>query len=102
MTTAIRHDAATVLARSEASVTSEGFSYGIQADLFTAQVTLDGIDFDYLFQGDWFVGGTSVALGRARRMGVNNFRATTADGTVVADGVSRREAHIAVYLASRG
>lgn len=94
-----RPSAADVFARSETSVSSIRFNLANFHDYFTAEVTLDGELYDYLFRGDWFVGGHSVALGRVRRMvpgKFDSFRATTAAGVVVAEGVERRAAHIAL------
>jgi len=97
--TETRPSAADVIARSETSVTTIVFNLANFHDYFTAEVTLEGQLFDYLFRGSPFVGEKSVALGRVHRMvpgKFDSFRATTAAGVIVAEGVERRAAHIAL------
>lgn len=82
--------AAATMARSERTAITHRLGY-LPWHIFTADVVLDGHEFEYVFQGD-VQDPDAVALGRIRRFGTNDYRATLADGRVVAEHTTRRTA----------
>lgn len=71
-----------VIERSETPVTTRT-GYGVPADHFTAVVTRDGVEYEYLFPGGaWHMEGDAVMLGRIHRLGFGKFRAVGANGVV--------------------
>lgn len=90
MTTTEPVTAATLRARSER--TSLTHLHDVLPPLmFTADVVLDGHEFEYVFEGDRH-DPDAVAVARVRRFGTNDYRATMADGRVVAEHTTRRNA----------
>jgi len=83
--------AATTIARSERTAITHKLGY-LPWNVFTADVVLDGYEFEYVFQGDLHDLDTAVALGRIRRFDTNDYRATLADGRTVAEHTTRRTA----------
>lgn len=82
--------AAATIARSERTAITHRLGY-LPWHVFTADVVLDGHEFEYVFQGDVH-DPDAIALGRIRRHGTNDYRATLADGRVVAEHATRRTA----------
>lgn len=82
--------AATTLTRSERTPITHRLGY-LPPYVFTADVVLDGQDYEYVFWGDRN-DPDAVALGRIRSHGTNDYRAVLADGRVVAEHVTRRTA----------
>lgn len=83
--------AASVIARSEVPVTTRSGQRGIPSELFTANVQLGGIDFEYIFQGHHH-DADAPAIGRIRRLAPNEFRAVSVAGTVTAESADRETA----------
>ena len=83
--------AAETIARSERTAFTHQLGY-LPWNVFTADVVLAGCEFEYVFQGDLHDLDTAVALGRVRRIDTNDYRATLADGRVIAEHTTRRTA----------
>lgn len=90
MTTTEPVTAAAVLARSERSPITHRHA-DLPPLMFTADVVLSGCEFEYVFSGERG-DPDAVAVGRVRRFDTNDYRATMADGRVVAKHTTRRNA----------
>ena len=90
MTTTEPVTAAAVLTRSERAPITHRHD-ALPVFMFTADVVLGGCEFEYVFSGERG-NPDAVAVGRVRRFDTNDYRATMADGRVVAEHTTRRNA----------
>lgn len=97
MTTTEPVTAAAVMGRSERSPITH-LHDALAPLMFTADVVLGSCEFEYVFQGDR-QDPDAVAVGRVRRFDTNDYRATLADGRVVAEHTTRRNALRAIVAA---
>ena len=97
MTTTRAVTAAAIVARSERQAITHRLDY-LPVLMFTADVVLDGCEFEYVLEGDRH-DPDAVAVGRIRRFDTNDYRATLADGHVVAEHTTRRNALRAIARA---
>lgn len=97
MTTTEHVTAAALRARSERTTLTHLHDV-LPPLMFTADVVLNGHEFEYVFQGDR-QDPDAVAVGRIRRFDTNDYRAVLADGRVVAEHTTRRTALRAIVAA---